>query len=182
MYHPCRTVLQDVLEGESFHSSLSIFTSMLLTISSLIIVTRLRSTIKKIKVVYFQSMQNAHISVSDTTSALTPAPFTTSQVILTKQEHIQLKQQANQWRAMWKAACDREQKALAKNSELISRHKAATAELNAQIAELKSELAHMKYLLFGRKSEKTSSSSGKSGNTTRPPSNRKQPFPLDRRL
>ena len=32
----------------------------------------------------------------------------------------------------------------------------------------------MKHLLFGRKSEKTSSSSKKSGNTTRPPSNRKR--------
>ena len=103
-----------------------------------------------------------------------PAPFTTSQGILTKQEHIQLKQQANQWRAIWKAACDREQKALSKNSELTSKHKAATAALNAQIDELKSELAHMKHLLFGRKSEKTSSSSKKSGNTTRPPSNRKR--------
>ena len=119
-------------------------------------------------------MQNAQTSVSSTTSALMPAPFTTSQVILTKQEHIQLKQQANQWRAMWKAACDREQKALSKNSELTSKHKAATAALNAQIDELKSELAHMKHLLFGRKSEKTSSSSKKSGNTTRPPSNRKR--------
>ena len=119
-------------------------------------------------------MQNAQTSVSSTTSALMPAPFTTSQVILTKQEHIQLKQQANQWRAMWKAACDREQKALSKNSELTSKHKAATAALNAQIDELKSELAHMKHLLFGRKSEKTSSSSKTSGNTTRPPSNRKR--------
>ena len=76
-------------------------------------------------------MQNAHISVLCTTSALTPTPFTTSQVILTKQEHIQLEQQANQWHAMWKAACDREQKALAKNSELTSKYKATTAELNA---------------------------------------------------
>ena len=103
-----------------------------------------------------------------------PAPFTTSQVILSKQEHIQLKQQANQWHAMWKAACAREQKALAKNSELVSQHKTSTAELNARIAELKSELAHMKHLLFGHKSEKTSSSSKKSGNTTRSPSGRKR--------
>ncbi|UYM18648.1 hypothetical protein [Endozoicomonas euniceicola] len=57
-------------------------------------------------------MQNASISGSDPAPALIPAPFTTSQVTLTKQEHIQLKQQANQWRAMWKAACDREQKVL----------------------------------------------------------------------
>ena len=102
-------------------------------------------------------MQNARLSVSSTASTSTPAPFTTSQVILTKQEHIQLKQQANQWRAMWKAACDREQKALTKNSEITLKHKTATATLNAQIDELKSELAHMKHLLFGRKSEKTSS-------------------------
>ena len=80
-------------------------------------------------------MQNALISVSDNPSALTAAPFTTAQVILTKQEHIQLKQQANQWHAMWKAACGREQKEQAKNSELISKHKAVTAELNAQITE-----------------------------------------------
>ena len=119
-------------------------------------------------------MQNTPISESDTTPALIPAPFATSQVILTKQEHIQLKQQANQWYAMWKAACDREQKALAKNSALIAQHKTTTAELNAQIAELKSELAHMKHMLFGHKSEKTSSSSKKSGNTTRPPSDRKR--------
>ena len=119
-------------------------------------------------------MQNARLSVSSTASTSTPAPFTTSQVVLTKQEHIQLKQQASQWRAMWKAACDREQKALTKNSEITLKHKTATATLNAQIDELKSELAHMKHLLFGRKSEKTSSSSKKSGNTTRPPSNRKR--------
>ena len=75
---------------------------------------------------------------------------------------------------MWKAACDREQTALTKNSALTSKHKTVTVELNAQIAELKSELAHMKHLLFGRKSEKTSSSPKKSGNTTRPPSVRKR--------
>ncbi len=119
-------------------------------------------------------MKNVHSSVSNTASALTPAPFTTVQVILTKQEHIQLKQQASQWHAMWKSACDREQKALTKNSGLTLKHKAATAALNAQIDELKSELAHMKHLLFGRKSEKTSASSKKSGNSTRPPSNRKR--------
>ncbi len=120
-------------------------------------------------------MKNVHFSVSNTTSALAPAPFTTVQVILTRQEHIRLKQQANQWHAMWKAACDREQKALTKNSGLTLKQKVATAAaLNAQIDELKSELAHMKHLLFGRKSEKTSASSKKSGNTTRPPSNRKR--------
>ena len=119
-------------------------------------------------------MQNVQIAGTDTTSALTPAPFTTSQVTLTKQEHIKLKQQANQWHAMWKAACGREQKVRSEITELKSKHKIATAELNAQIAELKSELAHMKHLLFGRKSEKTSSSSKKRGNTTQPPSDRKR--------
>ena len=119
-------------------------------------------------------MQNAHVSGSSTTPALLPAPFATSQVILTKQEHIQLKQQANLWHAMWKAACGREQKVLAKNASLIAQHKVEIAGLNTQVADLKSELAHMKHLLFGRKSEKTCSSSKKSGNTTRPPSNRKR--------
>ena len=110
-------------------------------------------------------MQNAHVSGSSTTPALLPAPFATSQVILTKQEHIQLKQQANLWHAMWKAACGREQKVLAKNASLIAQHKVEIAGLNTQVADLKSELAHMKHLLFGRKSEKTCSSSKKSGNT-----------------
>ncbi|ETW93355.1 MAG: hypothetical protein ETSY2_51545 [Candidatus Entotheonella gemina] len=119
-------------------------------------------------------MQNVQIADTETASALTPAPFTTLKISLTKQEHIQLKQQANQWHAMWKAACDREQKALTENTELKSKHKVVTAELNAQITELKSELAHMKHLLFGRKSEKTSSSSKKSGNTTRPASGRQR--------
>ena len=119
-------------------------------------------------------MQNVQVAGTETASALAPAPFTTSKVSLTKQEHIQLKQQANQWHAMWKAACDREQKVRSEVTELKSKHKIATAELNAKIAELKSELAHVKHLLFGRKSEKTSSSSKKSGNTTRLPSDRKR--------
>ena len=115
-------------------------------------------------------MQN----IQNVGTCTTSAPFTTSRITLTRQEHTQLKQQANQRHAMWKAACDREQKVRTEITELKSKHKVATAELNAQIAELKSELAHMKHLLFGRKSEKTNSSSKKSGNTTRPPSDRKR--------
>ena len=59
------------------------------------------------------------------------------------------------------------------HDKLSSEHEAVKKDLNDQTTKLKSELAHLKHLQFGRKSEKTSSSEN-SGNTTRPPSNRKR--------
>lgn len=117
--------------------------------------------------------------VAESTAPASPAtPFATVQIVLSKQEYIGLKQQANQWHGMWQHANEKTQKLQAKIIRLKESHKQSVAEQAARyetkIADLESKLAHAQHLLFGRKSEKSSSSGKKAANTTRQASTKKR--------
>ena len=73
-----------------------------------------------------------------------PAPVAVNKILLSKQEFIELKQQANYWQAMWNRARYREQIALATISKLKTDNATIVAEFKSQFTNLKSELAHKK--------------------------------------
>lgn len=117
------------------------------------------------------------ISSPECTSGQPDTPFSLVQVVLTKQEYIDLKWQVNHYRNLWERSRDREKELSATIDSMNKEHKAEVEQFKAQIKESNSQLSHMKHMVFGRSTEKKSRSKKgqekQSKNTTRPPTSRK---------
>ena len=104
--------------------------------------------------------------------SLPKAPFEQVPVTLSKQEVIDLKWQANHYKALWKRSKQREADALRQVEALKSEYKTTVSRMQAEIDSLKNQLAEMKHLLFGRSNEKALSATTKSN--APPPSTRQR--------
>ena len=82
------------------------------------------------------------------------APFAYAKVILSKADYIELKTQAKQWRTQWQRTRIREQEALDQIKQMKVEHSREIDTLQEQIGTLKNQLAEMQHLVFGRSTEK----------------------------
>ena len=94
-------------------------------------------------------------------------PFAYAQVTLNKVDYIELKAQAKQWRTQWQRTRKREQEALGQIKRMTIEHSREIAAFQTQVDTLKNQLAEMQHLVFGRSTEKKSTSSRKQEKQTR---------------
>ena len=102
------------------------------------------------------------VDTTPRSSGATQVPFACEYVTLTKQEHIELKYEAQRWKTLHRKALSRaqwrEQRYAQILRELKERAAQAEAKLRCEVEEQKAKVRDLQKRLFGRKSEHKTSS------------------------